>query len=225
MPRKFIAWGALAPLVALLTSCISLDVRLEIDREALATGTYEVSVTKEAAGLLGVNSPEDLERRLTEGEGGILPEGNSVEVGEKDGSYTMKVTLTTVPLTEDGLIAEVLDDGNVRFEFKNEATEEEAGSFGITNNGTIDMNVTMPGKVIEHEGFELVNERTLSYSGDVSEAVVLSATSESGGSGDSSMVPLIVLGVIAALVVISLIRNRKRSGEGSGKASPAVGGE
>lgn len=208
MFRRF---GGSLVLALALSSCINLDVDVTIDRDALATGSYEVRVSKEAAALVGVSSPEDLERQLVDGDGGILPKGNRIEVGERDGFYTLKATLASVPLTEDGFSAEKLQSGNVRFEFRNDVSEEEAESFGASSVGSISLRVVMPGKIVDSDGFEIRGERVVEYSGPVSESVVLFVESESGSAGGSWQVPLIVVGVIAGIVAIGLFRNRRRT--------------
>lgn len=199
----------------LLAACINLDADLTIDSDALASGTYEVEVAKQVAALLGVSEPEDLKDRLLEGEGGILPKGNSVEVTERGEFYVMTVTFTDVPLTEEGMTAEVLDDGRVRFEFVNEATDdEEIAGFDFT--GTIEMRVTMPGAIVESAGFDVVGDDTVEYSGPVTEAVTLSVVSESGGGteGGIPVAPVVVVALAAVvLAVVVVARRRGKTGD------------
>ena len=200
----------------LLSACINLDADLTIDGDALASGTYQVEVAKQVAALLGVSEPEDLKDRLLEGEGGILPKGNSVDVSERGEFYVMTVTFTDVPLTEEGMTAEVLDDGRVRFEFVNEAADdEEIAGFDFT--GTIDMRVSMPGAIVESAGFDVVDDDTVEYSGPVTEAVTLSVVSESGGGagGGFPVVPIIVALAVIVLVVVVVARRRGKSGDAS----------
>ena len=212
-----VARGLLAvAATALLSSCINLDADLTIGGDALASGTYEVEVAKQIAALLGVSEPEDLKDRLLEGEGGILPKGNSVEVSERGEFFVMTVKFDDVPLTEEGMTAEVLDDGRVRFEFANEATDdEEIAGFDFT--GTIDMRVSMPGAIVETEGFDVVDDDTVEYSGPVTEAVTLSVVGESGGGsgGGFPVVPVIVALAVIALVVVVVVRRRGKSGDAS----------
>lgn len=209
--------GLLAVAAAtLLSACINLDADLTIDGDALASGTYEVEVAKQVAALLGVSEPEDLKDRLLEGEGGILPKGNSVDVSERGEFYVMTVTFTDVPLTEDGMTAEVLDDGRVRFEFVNEAADdEEIAGFDFT--GTIDMRVSMPGTIVESTGFDVVDDDTVEYSGPVTEAVTLSVVSESGGgAGDGfPVLPVVVPLAIFVFAAIFVARRRGKSGDAS----------
>lgn len=200
----------------LLSACINLDADLTIDGDALATGTYEVEVAKQVAALLGVSEPEDLKDRLLEGEGGILPKGNSVEVTERGEFFVMTVTFADVALTEDGMTAEVLDDGRVQFEFVNEATDdEEIAGFDFT--GTIDMRVSMPGTIVESAGFDVVDDDTVEYSGPVTDAVTLRVVSESGGGagGGFPVVPVVVALAVIGLVVLVAVRRRGKSGDAS----------
>jgi hypothetical protein len=210
-----------AAMVALLTSCVNLDADLTIGADALASGTYEVEIAKQAASLLGVSKPEDLKNRLLEGEGGILPKGNSVEVSERGEFFVMKVTLKDVPLTEEGMKAELQDDGRVRFAFVNEASDDdEFSGFGMT--GTIDMRVTMPGAIIESAGFEVVDEFTVTYSGPVNEAVELTVLSEStggGGGGGLPVLPVAIVLIAAAVIIVGVVRSRGSS-RGSSSAMP-----
>ncbi len=215
-----------AACAVLLSSCINLDADLVINSEALASGSYEVEVAKQAAALLGVSEPDDLKDRLLEGEGGILPKGNSVEVGERGEFYVMTVTMKDVPLTEEGMMAEVLEDGRVRFEFVNEESDDAVGfEAGLT--GTIDMRITMPGPITDSDGFDVVDDVTVEYSGPITEAVVLSVVSEagSGGGGGLPVLPIAVLIVLAAIVVIVMTRRKKSAPNTSMPEPPAVAPE
>lgn len=209
-----------AAAAALLSSCINLDADLTIDGDALASGTYEVEVAKQVAALLGVSEPEDLRDRLLEGEGGILPKGNSVEVSERGEFYVMTVNFDDVPLTEDGMTAEVLDDGRVRFEFVNEATDDDEFA-GFDFAGTIDMRVSMPGPIVESEGFDVVDDDTVEYSGSVTDAVTLTVVSESRG-GDDGRFPVIPLSIalIAVVVVVAVVARRRRAGRDTAPPMP-----
>ena len=218
--------AALSGCVVLLSSCLNLDADLTINSEALASGTYEVEVAKQAAALLGVSEPDDLKERLLEGEGGILPKGNSVEVEERGEFYVMTVTMNDVALTEEGMIAEVLEDGRVRFEFVNEESDDTSGfDAGLT--GIIDMRVTMPGPILESEGFDEVDDVTVEYSGPVTEAVVLSVVSEAGTGGGSGFpfLPIAAVVVVGALAVIVLTRRKKSAPNTSMPEPPAVAPE
>ena len=217
----------IAASAALLSSCINLDADLTINGDALASGTYEVEVAKQAAALLGVSEPEDLKERLVEGEGGILPKGNSVEVGERGEFYVMKVTLKDAPLTEEGMLAEVLDDGRVRFEFINEQSEEDASGFDAGLTGTIDMRVTMPGAILESEGFDVVDDKTVEYSGPINEAVVLMVISEAGtgSSGGFPVLPIALVALLAVVIVIVMTRRKKSSTSETMPEPPAVAPE
>lgn len=202
----------IAASAVLFASCLNLDADLSINGEGLASGTYEVEVAKQAAALLGVSEPEDLKDRLLEGEGGILPKGNSVEVGERGEFYVMTVTMKDVPLTEEGMKAEVLEDGRVRFEFVNEESEDDM-SFDAGLAGTIDMRITMPGAIVESAGFEVVDDTTVEYSGPVTEAVVLTVVSEvsTSGGGGFPVLPVAIIVVLVIVIAVVVMTRRKRS--------------
>lgn len=224
--RKAVRMAALTACAALVSSCLNLDADLTINGEALASGSYEVEVAKQVAALLGVSEPEDLKDRLLEGEGGILPKGNSVEVEERGEFYVMTVTMKDVPLTEEGMTAEVLDDGRVRFEFVNEESEETSGfDAGLT--GTIDMRITMPGAIVESEGFDVVDDLTVEYSGPVTEAAVLSVVSEAGSAsgGGFPLIPVAVVIVLGAIAVIVMTRRKKSAPNTAMPEPPAVAPE
>lgn len=139
-----------AGIIVLLAGCVNLDVDLALNSKAEATGTYELTMAKTVASLLGVTKAEDLKRAVLDNSEFNLPAGNSVDVRDAGMSYVMTVTVKDLKLEDTDLKAEVLGDGNIRFTFKNEGTEPSSDGFDLgMDTGSIKLRITFPGPIVE----------------------------------------------------------------------------
>lgn len=208
---KSMVAGAAILLSFMLSSCISLDADISLDGDAKATGTLKIEMAKQIALLAGITSKEAFEEQIAGNSGVALPEGQSVTVSENDTSYIMSVKLENSPLTDDGLKAEKLADGTVKFTFKNEGTDSSYSGSGEAT-GTIKMTVKFPGSVTDSSPeFVKVDNQTLKLDASFGDPLDVYAVSTVDDSGSSSVpvVPIVLGLVILGAIAIGLVRQRK----------------
>lgn len=208
---KSMVAGTAILLSFMLSSCISLDADISLDDDAMATGTLKIEMAKQIALLAGITSKEAFEEQIS-GSGGVaLPDGQSVTISENDTSYIMSVELDNSPLTEDGLKAEKLANGTVKFTFKNEGTDSSYSGSGEAT-GKIKMTVKFPGSVTDSSPeFVKVDNQTLELDasfGDPLDVYAVSTVDESG-SGSTPVVPIVLGLIVLSAIAIGLVRQRK----------------
>jgi hypothetical protein len=178
--------------------------------DATATGTYEVALDREIAGVAGIDSLDEFESSVAEGDMG-LPDGASLSFREEDSAYVMSAAFTGIPLQEDDLAAEVLEDGRVRMTFRNLGSADEGGTMGLAD-GSLSITVTMPGRIDAVDGFEQLDEDTVTWSGSLTDSVnalVISDPAETGSSDGMPVLPIVLGGVLVAAIAIGLMRQRR----------------
>ena len=193
-----------------LAGCMDVTAVLTVAPDATATGTYEVALDREIAGAAGIGSLDDFQQAVGEGDL-ALPDGSSLSFREDGDAYVMAATFVDVPLQEDDLSSEVLADGRVRLTFRNlGSTDADSGS--SMTGGSLSMTVTMPGRITVVDGFERVDDDTVTWSGALDDVVNAVVVSDPGGSGSSDGPPVlpIVLGALLVLaMVVGLVRERR----------------
>ncbi|MHB1129664.1 MAG: hypothetical protein ACYC06_06430 [Ilumatobacteraceae bacterium] len=196
--------------VVLLSGCFNVDVKIALDSEALASGTFKVEVTKQVAALAGITSAQALKDVMLSNEDSPMPEGSSIDTKETDTSYVMTVNLVNAPLTDNDMRAEVLPDGRIKFSFKQEGSTDPSGSAMGLGMGSMKLEITFPGKVIEASpDFSNVGNNSVSLSTTLDKSFDIYAISEAGGSGSSSpILPIVVVLVVLMLIGVGVMRNR-----------------
>jgi hypothetical protein len=217
-----------AGIIVLLAGCVNLDVDFALNSKAEATGTYELTMAKTVASLLGVTKAEDLKRAVLDNSEFNLPAGNSVDVRDAGMSYVMTVTVKDLKLEDTDLKAEVLGDGNIRFTFKNEGTEPSSDGFDLgMDTGSIKLRITFPGPIVE-TGPQFTKESDQVATLDIAldEPSDTFVVSEPGSGGSSSpMVLIVVAGVVALLVIAGIVqakRGNKKDAGSPGDLPPPV---
>ena len=208
---KSMVAGAAILLSFMLSSCISLDADFSLNGDAKATGTLKIEMAKQIALLAGITSKEAFEEQIASSGGVALPEGQSVTVSENDTSYIMSVKLENSPLTDDGLKAEKLADGTVKFTFKNEGTDSSYSGSGEAT-GKIELTVTFPGSVTDSSPeFVKVDNQTLKLEASFGEPLDVFAVStvDESGSGSAPVLPIVLGLIIVGAIAIGLVRQRK----------------
>jgi hypothetical protein len=192
----------------LLTGCIDLDADLTLNSKAEATGTYEVTMAKAVASMLGVTSAKDLEKALLENSEINLPAGNSVKVRDAGLTYVMTVTMKDVELDDSEFAATVQPDGNIRFVFKNEGSGGESEDLDLNfTAGSITMRIKFPGRIVD-TGPLIVRESDrvavleASLSQSVDTFVVSEPGSGSSSGDDRGGSSAVVIGAVSAVAVL-----------------------
>jgi hypothetical protein len=208
-----------AGIILLLVGCVNLDVDLALDSNAEATGTYELTMAKTVASLLGVSKAEDLKKAVLDNSEFNLPAGNSVEVRDAGMSYVMTVTVKDLKLEDADLKAEVLGDGNIRFTFKNEGTEPSSDGFDLgMDTGSIKLRITFPGPIVETgPQFSKESDRVATLDIALDEPSDTFVVSEPGsGGGSSPTVLIVIVGVVALLVIGGVVQAKRGKRQDAG---------
>ncbi len=208
---KSLMAGVVVFLSFLLTSCISLDADITLNGDAMATGTMDIEMSKQIAVLVGITSKEAFEEQIADSSGVALPDGQSVTISENVTSYIMSVKLENSPLTDDGLKAEKLADGTVKFTFKNEGADGSFFGLGEAT-GKIKMTVKFPGSVTDSSPeFVKVDDQTLKLDASIGDPLDVYAVSTVDESGSSSvpLIPLVLGLIILGAIAVGIVRQRK----------------
>lgn len=209
-------------IVISLSGCFKVDVKIALDSKALASGTYKIEVTKEIAALAGITTAQALEDSMLESQDTPMPEGSSIDTKETDTGFEITVTMVDAPMSDSDMGAEVLSDGRIKFSYKQEATDASSGADLGLGSGSMNLEVTFPGKVVESSSdFKKVDDNTVSLSTTLDKAIDVFAISEPDGSGSSSSsgssspaVPIIVGIVVLALIGVAISRKRTSAATG-----------
>ena len=210
--------GVFVFLSFVLSSCISLDADITLNGDAMATGTLKVEMAKQLAVLAGITSKEAFESLLSENSKIALPQGQSITVSENDTSYIMSAKLDNTPLTDDGLMAEKIADGQVKFTFKNKGTDNSySGSGELT--GTIKMTVVFPGSITDASSeFVKVDDRTVKLDASFSDPLDVYVVSDveksrsiSVGGTAVPLLPLVLGLIILSAIAVGIVRQRNEN--------------
>lgn len=237
--------GAVAALAVLLSSCIKLDMSLDVSTNNTVSGTVILAVDKQLLELTGQSVGD-----LLSGSGSSLPTdlpGVTTEPYEDDTFAGQQITFDSVSLDQfnssggaDSL--QILREGD---QFVATGTLDMSGATGLSGvtgaTGTgglpsgfpgasemfesaeIEISISFPGEVISSNGE--VDGNTVTWSPEFGEQLELQATASAiGGDGESSF-PWIWIVVAAVAVIVAailvLVLGRRRKGK---KAAAAVEG-
>jgi hypothetical protein len=78
--------------------------------------------------------------------------------------------------------------------------------------GSLSITVTMPGRIDAVDGFEQLDEDTVTWSGSLTDSVnalVISDPAETGSSDGMPVLPIVLGGVLVAAIAIGLMRQRR----------------
>jgi hypothetical protein len=189
--------------VLLLSGCIKIDMKIALDSKALASGTFKLEITKEAASAFGITNAQMFEDMVEQSGDSPLPAGSSISTKETDTGYEETFTFVDMPLTdlENGLgKAEVLADGRIKFSIKQDAP---SGSASEVTGGSMNFEISFPGKIVEASpAFTQVDDDTVSLSGTGQEAFDLFVISEASGAGSGSSFPTVPIVIILAVLAL-----------------------
>lgn len=224
--RRVLLAGVLAAACLLLSGCLKIDISLTVNRDDTVSGSIILGIDKRVAGLTG-QTEEELARSMTENS--QLPRGARNEPYSDDTFVGVRVVYDNVSLSEfnigstdpDGLrithadgkyrVTGVLDLSEV--DFSNPAISNFADTFQAR------IAVTMPGKVLEHNG--TLDGRTVTWNPKPGDRLEMLAVSEEAGllgwvtdrwllvGGVAVTCCLLVTLVLAGLIFWMLRRSRR----------------
>lgn len=241
--RRILGAAALTTLVAAsLAGCVKMDMALELQADDTVDGTMIVAVSSALAELSG-QDPDTIAEQLA-GDSMDLEQGTiTSQEPYDDGEYIgTKMTFEGETLdsfagTTDGELGIVREGDEFVVSGTLDLSEAALGAGGDANETVagmmddidIQISITFPGKVSEHNG-EL-SGNTVTWSPKFGETLELSARGSAveGGGGSSGLPIALLIGIgVAVLVAVGLIvflvaRSRKSSAQPAA-AAPGYAG-
>lgn len=196
---------------------MSLRGDLSLDRQARASGTMVLEVTKQAAGLAGITSVDALRSQFEQGK---FPHG-TLTVSETDQAYRATAKVSHQPLDDPDGFSASATGGQVTFSMTmgdqtTRATTDELG-LGDTQLGNIDLTVHFPGRLRSSSGPGLtqVDDHTIRIKAPLTANLNGSwqATSAIDPASAGRRVLLIVAAVVLVAVAVGawwLLRRRRQ---------------
>lgn len=217
--RKTALTGGVLALTMLLTSCIKVDMDIELD-DGTASGSMVLAVSQEMMDLAGGDTSDFFEDT-------DVPEGATVEPYEDDDFVGQRYTFDDVTLSEfsDPEFSITYDEAAGRYEvdgamdFTGDAGEIPPEMESIVEAFDVTVSITFPGEVTEHNG-EL-DGNTVTWQPRFGETTELHAIAEEG-SGVPAWLwgALAVLALLLAVGLLALLLRRRSGGEGTSVDTP-----
>jgi hypothetical protein len=217
-------WRSLTALVLVafaLTGCMRLDMDLSINGENdTLSGSFVVAMDK---GVLTLNgkTPEqgfaDTEKSLKD-----VPQGTRSEIFDDGKYYGRKIIFDGYPIAEfnrqNSTSSITHRDGKYIFAMDGTTPVKNVSSPEWMNalaNIEINISVTFPGKVIEHDAQSTLHERTVTWKLKLTEFKQIRAVAQDKKQGFPWVLLAIVTGifgvlVVAGIVVLALRLNRRQ---------------
>lgn len=222
--KRVLAGGALA-LTMLLTSCIKVDMDIELE-DGAASGSMVLAISEEMMELANGDASQFFEDT-------DVPEGATAEPYEEDDYVGQRYTFADVELSEfsDPEFSITYDEAAGRYEvdgvmdFTTDEGDVPPGMGALVESFDVTVSITFPGEVTEHNG-EL-DGNTVTWQPQFGEATELHAVAEEGSGVPgwlwlvlALLAVLLVLGVLALLL---LRRSTQKAGpeDTAGYAVPA----
>lgn len=229
--RQILGATALATLVAAsLAGCVKMDMQLDLQSDDTVDGSMVFAVSTALADLTG-QDPADIAEQMS-GESFDMDEGTVTSTEPyDDGEYVGQTitfegeTLDSFSGSTDGELSivregdEFVVSGTMDLSeaaLGTEGAESDEMMSGLMEGFDIQISITFPGKVSEHNG-EL-DGNTVTWSPTYGESTELSARGSAveGGGGSSLPLPLLIgIGaavlIAVALIVFLVLRSRKNS--------------
>ncbi|MGH8774768.1 MAG: LppM family (lipo)protein [Jiangellaceae bacterium] len=203
------ALGAVA-LAAVLTGCLKLDMSLDVQDDETVDGHVIIGIDRGLADLSGAD-PGSISDEL---QGDVMedaPKGVTAEPYEDDDYIGTRMVFEAVALDEldlgEGDDISIVHEGD-EYVLSGTFDLSDSGDFGdlgededflegFAGSMDVQLNVTFPGEVIDHNG-EL-DGRTVTWTPEVGERLELQARSQDSG---GSSFPWLIVAVLAGLVAI-----------------------
>jgi len=137
---------ALLGLSLLLTSCISFTGKVEISSAGLATGDLIYTIDKQLAAAAGLTSIEQIRAEFKKNSSGPDNYCEDVAVKDESTSYVFTCDLKNSKLSSEDLSVEIQNE-SITFVFKQNTDQEDSDN--TFEFGTVELQVTFPGKILE----------------------------------------------------------------------------
>lgn len=216
--------------VVVLSGCINITYSLNVNPDSTLSGKIELSVTKQAASILGIDSPEDLNSKLQSGE---LTDQSSAETfqscvaSETEENLVLSCDISNVTATDINENWSMTTEGDVAtFTAVSDAStnSESAGIPGISQ-GEYEFTLTFPGEIssITGSGAVKTGPNTMTIKGSLEDPLSITVVGALNN-GSSSMVWIYVLLGVLAIAAIAVLGIVLRTGSRASKSEsePAV---
>jgi hypothetical protein len=220
-----IAAGSSAALL-MLTGCLSVTANVAINSDAKGTGTFAISLQKQAAKLMGMNDLESFKSGIkqdsTTGAGSTIANAKC-EPSETSDSFVLTCSFTDAEFVKpDELYTITKSNNQIVFQMKNAPTAgADAGQvtdlLGGGSIGDVTVNVTFPGPIqsISGKGATQTSDTTATIKGAMTDTYDVTITSATSSGLPIGLIIAVVVGLllVAAIVIaliVFLVRRGKR---------------
>lgn len=217
--KRTLALALTATLAVILSGCMRMHVNLTLEEGDKASGTMIFAISDEVAKQFEMDPEELFNSMLSEqgGEGAMAPEGSTEAPYAQDGYTGKQWTFESKSLADAGggqdlKIVRDSDDyvvsGNLDM---SDAGADDQMTAGLADSMDIEVSITFPGEVKEHNGD--LDGKTVTWSPDAGENLQIEARGGASASSGSSVLTavLVILGVLVIAGILFAIFGRKKN--------------
>ncbi|MDO9485068.1 MAG: hypothetical protein Q7K25_03295 [Actinomycetota bacterium] len=215
-----------------LSGCMNINYSLNVNADATLSGSIELSVAKQAAGILGIDSPEDLNSKLRSGDLTDQAAAENLQscVSSEDAeNYILKCQITNATASDISENWSMTTDGDIAtFSATSDASANSSSVDlpGISQGG-FELTLTFPGEIssVTGEGAVKTGPNTVTSKGSLEDSMNITVVG-SLNDGSSSMLWIYILLGVLALAAIAVLGFVLRSGSRNANTveQPAVEG-
>lgn len=221
--KKTLALALTATLAVILSGCMRMHVNLTLEEDNKASGNMIFAISDEVAKQFDM-APEELFNSMLEQQGGesaMAPEGATATPYAQDGFTGTQWTFESKSLEDaaTGQDLKIIRDGDDyvvsgELDMSDTGTDDELTA-GMADSMDIEVSITFPGEVTEHNGD--LDGKTVTWSPDAGEKLSIEARGGATAGGSSSVltIVLIVLGVLIVAGILWAVLGRKTKNAGN----------
>lgn len=227
--RRILAFAGACGLAALsLTGCLDVNADVTVNSDAQGTGTFAISLEKQAAGIMQISSLDDFKAGITQQEtgtgGGDLMNSPDCTASETADAYIYTCPFTNMAFTKDDGPWTIAKDGNeIIFTMTGSTattpdTGESSDLLGGGSLGNLTVNVTFPGNItgVKGSAAKQTSDTSATITGTVTDKLDVIITSDASSSAPmgliiGAIVAVIIVIVFIVLVLFLVLRGRKKA--------------
>ena len=225
-----------------LTGCLSINADMTINSDAKGTGTFALSLQKQAATVLGITDLASFTSGIKQDDtaGGMMNSA-TCKGSETSDNFVYTCSFTDETFTKSDELWTVNKSGNtIVFAMKNNPSSsatngQNADLLGGGSLGDVTVNVTFPGTIqsISGKGATKTSDMTATVKGAMTDSFDVSIVSATSNSAPIGLIIAIVAGVLILIAIVIaliwfLLRRRSKAPEApaldAGPGAEAVAG-
>jgi len=225
-----------------LTGCLSINADMTINSDAKGTGTFALSLQKQAAKLLGITDLTTFTSGIKQDDtsGGMLKSA-TCKASETSDNYVYTCSFTDETFTKPDELWTVNKSGNtIVFAMKNNPSSsatngQNADLVGGGSLGDVTVNVTFPGTIqsVTGTGATKTSDTTATVKGAMTDSFDVSIVSATSSRAPIGLIIAIIAGALILIAIVIaliwfLLRRRSKAPEGpaldAGTGAEAVAG-